>query len=72
MGVALAKDGILAVQVGLRRLGDEELRAVGIGSGVGHGEPTRDIKGKAWNDFIGEVVAGVAGAVAAAIARPES
>src|SRR4029450_2600982 len=34
----LAEDGVLPVQPGCRRLGDEELGPVGVGPGVGHGQ----------------------------------
>jgi len=37
----LAKDDVLAVQPGGDNGGDEELRTVGIGTGIGHGEHTR-------------------------------
>ena len=36
--VALAEDGIAAVEVGLGGFGDKELGAVGVGAGVGQGE----------------------------------
>lgn len=34
----LSKDGVLAVEVWSGEVRDEKLRAVGVGSGVGHGE----------------------------------
>ena len=34
----LAEDGVLAVEPSSLHGGDEELRAVGVGAGVGHGE----------------------------------
>ena len=36
-----AEDGVLAIQPGGLDGADEELRAVGVGAGVGHGEDTR-------------------------------
>jgi hypothetical protein len=32
------ENGVLSVQMGLRRMSDEELAAVGIGAGIGHGD----------------------------------
>src|SRR6185295_4234357 len=34
----LAEDCVFAVEVGLRRVDDEELAAVGVGASVGHGD----------------------------------
>ena len=72
MGVALAEDGVLAVELGYDVLSDEELRAVGAlaagsGAGVGHGETTGDVEFEGGVDLVLEVVAGVAGAVSGAV-----
>src|SRR5712691_12220157 len=58
----LAEDGVLAVQPGRRHDRDEELRAVGAGSGVRHGQQVRPVERKVWMDFVGELVAGSAAA----------
>jgi hypothetical protein len=42
VGVALAEDGVLATEFGNGVLGNEELRAVGVGPGVGVGEAAGD------------------------------
>ena len=68
VGVALAEDGVLAVELGDGVLGDEELGAVGVGAGVGHGEASGDGEGERGIELIVEVVAGVAGAVARRVA----
>ena len=72
MGVALAEDGVLAVELGHGLLGDEKLAAVsasagGSGAGVGHGEATGLVEGEARIDLVLEEVARVAGAVAHAV-----
>lgn len=36
-----AEDSVLAIEVGSRKVGDEKLAAVGVGSGIGHGENSR-------------------------------
>ncbi len=46
VGVALAEDGVVAVELGDGVLGDEELGAVGVGAGVGHGEAAGDGEGE--------------------------
>src|SRR5208337_2407710 len=43
--VALAENGVLAIETGVWDLSDEELRAVGVGSGVGIGETSGAIEG---------------------------
>ncbi len=72
VGVALAEDGVLAVELGDGRFGDEELGAVGVGAGVGHGEAAGLVEGEDGVDLVLEEVAGVAGAVAGAGRRPGS
>ena len=59
-GVALAEEGVVAVE--LRRGGDsdEELRAVGVGAGVGHGEAAGYVEAQGRGDLVAQVVAGVA------------
>ena len=39
--IGLAEDGVLAVEPGRLRRRDEELRALRVGAGVGHGEQPR-------------------------------
>ena len=68
----LAEDGVLAVELGDGLFGDEELGAVGAGrragAGVGHGEAAGLIEGEGGVDLVLEEVAGIAGAVAGAVA----
>src|SRR5208282_774788 len=66
--VALAEDGIAAIEAGVRNLSDEELRTVGIGSGVGVGETPGAIELDRWRSLILEFVAGIAGASANRVA----
>src|SRR5712691_3627475 len=58
----LAEDGVLAVQPGRRHGRDEELRAVGAGPGVGHGQQVRPVEREVRVDLVGELVAGAAAA----------
>ena len=53
-GDHLAENGMLAVEVGLRRMGDEELAAVGVGAGVGHGEGACPVRQGVALRFVGE------------------
>src|SRR6267378_3585597 len=62
--IALAEDGIAAVQAGVGNFGDEELRAVSIGSGIGVGETPGAIEGERGRSLILEFVARIARAVA--------
>jgi hypothetical protein len=58
--VALAEDGVVSVQPGRGLLGDEELRSVGSGPGIGHGQPPRTVEGQRGRDLIREFVPGIA------------
>ena len=40
----LAKDSVLAIEVGRRHCGDKELAAVGVGASVGHGQHARSLQ----------------------------
>ena len=42
--VALSENGVAAIQAGIGNFRDEELRAVGVGTGVGVGQTARTIK----------------------------
>jgi hypothetical protein len=71
--VAETEDGVFAVELGDGLFCDEELAAVGAaaggtGAGVRHGEEAGLIEGEGGVDLILKEVAGVAGAVARAIA----
>src|ERR1019366_588175 len=66
--VALAEDGIAAIEAGVGNLGDEELRAVGVGSGVGVGETAGAIELDGGRSLILEFVAGIAGTGAKGVA----
>src|SRR5215475_4955741 len=59
---ALAEDGVFPVELLVRELGDEELRAAGVAPGVGHGEPTGAIERERSDDLVRQAVAGTAGA----------
>ncbi|MPN44322.1 hypothetical protein SDC9_191884 [bioreactor metagenome] len=60
----MSEDGMFAVKPGRRHECDEELRTAGIGAGVGHGEYPRFVMLEALAEFVGDVVAGAACAVA--------
>jgi hypothetical protein len=62
--IALAEDGIAAIEAGVGNFSDEELRAVGVGPGVGVCEAAGAIEGDGGRSLILEFVAGVAGAIA--------
>src|SRR5919204_2394871 len=64
----LAEDGVLAVQPGRRHLGDEELRAVGVGPGVGHRQVAGPVEAARPADLVLEGVAGTAAAGAERVA----
>src|SRR5580700_7384211 len=64
-----AEDGVLAGEPAGIRDGDEELRAVGVGSGVRHGKLAGLLEGLARGlGFVGELVAGAAHAGALRVA----
>src|SRR6266571_3287758 len=52
------EDGVLSVEPGCRRYGDEELRAVGARPRVRHGEQVRPVEGEIWVNLIREAVTG--------------
>ena len=60
--------GVLAVEVRRGLVGDEELRAVRAGAGVGHGEHARAVVAQARVELVGEPVAGAAAAGARGVA----
>src|SRR6266851_1806463 len=62
--VALAEDGVPAVQMWRRDLRDEELRAVRARSGICHGEAAGTVKHQGGYDFVLELVSGIARAIA--------
>jgi hypothetical protein len=71
--IAESEDGVLTIELRDRLFGDEELRAVGptsrrSRSSVGHGEETGLVEGERGVDLVLEEVAGIAGAVAHAVA----
>ena len=67
-----AEDGVLVVEPRARRRRDEELRAVGVGAGVGHREGEGAVVAQRAVELVLELVApdgGAAGAVAERVAR---
>ena len=64
----LAKDGVLAIQLGHSRVGDEKLAAVCIGPGIGHREDARAIVAQSLINFIIKTVSRPAKARAGGIA----
>jgi len=64
----LAEDGVLAVEVWLRRVRDEELTAVGIRPCVGHRDYTGIVSQRVAFDFVLELVTGTAPAGACGVA----
>lgn len=54
----LSKDGVLAVEVRSGKVRDEKLRAVGVGSGVGHGEDAGFVVATVGFAFALELIAG--------------
>ena len=73
MRVAETEDGVFSVELGYGLFCDEELTAIsaaagGTGASVGHGEEARLVEGEGGVDLVLKEVAGVAGAVARAIA----
>src|SRR5208337_1677412 len=65
--IALAEDGVFAIEARIGNFGDEELRSVGVGSGVGVGETPRAIELDRGRSLILEFVAGIARAIAGGI-----
>lgn len=60
----LSKDGVLAVEMWSGKVRDEKLRAVGVGSGVRHGENAGLVVATVGFAFALELVAGAARACA--------
>ena len=63
-----AEDGMLAVEVGSRQMGDEKLAAVRAGAGIGHRENPGLVVLEAGFDLVLELVAGTAHAGAGRVA----
>ena len=62
--ITLAEDGVFAIEAVVGNFSDEELRAVGVGSGIGVGETPGAIEGDSGRSLILEFVAGIARAIA--------
>src|SRR6185312_8402648 len=60
LGSALSEDGVVSIEPRRGHFSDEELRAVGARTGVGHGQATGLIKFQIGRKFILEAVAGPA------------
>src|SRR5258708_20604314 len=58
--ITLAENGVTAVQAGVGNFGDEKLRAVGVGSGIGIGETPGTIESQGGRSLILESVARIA------------
>ena len=69
--VALAEDGVFAIEEVSFFFSDEKLRAICIGAGIGIGEAAWLIKGEIRQGFILELETDVAGAASGRVA-PES
>src|SRR5579871_2108113 len=72
MGIALAKDRMLSVELWHRVFRDEELRSIRTaarwaGTGIGHSQTAWYIECERWVDLVLEKVAGIAGSVANSI-----
>ena len=67
-GDHLAEDGVAVVEPGRRHHGDEELAAVGVGAGVGHGQQARLVELAAALELVLELVARAAGAATERVA----
>lgn len=52
VSVALTEDGVFSIEIGLCDFGDEELRSVGVGPCVRHGEASRNVEDQARSVFI--------------------
>ena len=57
----LSENGMLVVQMGLRSVRDKELRPIGVGPGVRHGENASAVMPELGMKFIIELVAGISG-----------
>src|ERR1700692_3991855 len=57
----LAKDGVLFIEPGRRRHGDEKLAPVCAGSGIGHRELSRFVVLQGRMKFVAKAIAGIAG-----------
>ena len=57
----LAKDGVLVIEPGRRRDGNEKLAAVCAGSGIGHGKFSRLVMLQGRMKFVAKAIAGIAG-----------
>ena len=66
--VALAEDGVSAVQMRVGNFCNKELRAVGVRTGVGVGQASGTVKLQGWGSFILELEANVAASAAGRIA----
>ena len=66
--VALAEEGVVLVEGVDGLLGDEELAAVGVGSGVGHGQLAGPVEVQVGIELVVEAVAGIAHAGAGGVA----
>src|SRR5580692_11074212 len=60
--LTLAEDAVVAVQRGIRSFGDEELRTVGIGTGIGVGEASGLIELQVRSGLVLDLEARIAGA----------
>src|SRR3981081_65435 len=65
--VALTEDGVPAVQVRRRDLGDEERRSIRARSGISQSQAARTIKHQGGNNLVLELVTGIARTVACGI-----
>src|SRR5208283_4873813 len=65
--IALAEDGVAAIEAGVGNFGDKKLTSVGVRPGVGVGETSGTIKFDVGRSFILEFVAGIAKAFAGGI-----
>src|ERR1039458_3827528 len=66
--LALSEDGVVAVEVGRGNVGNEELRAVGIGPAIGHRQASRLVELERGAELIFEAVAGITGSVTDGVA----
>src|ERR1039458_1836846 len=66
--LALAEDRVLAVEVRRGNVGNEELRAVGIGPAVGHRQPPGLVEGEGGTELIFEAISRIARSIAYRIA----
>src|SRR6266481_880174 len=66
--VALTEEGVSAIQAGVGNFGDEKLRAVGAGTGVGVGHPSGAVELQGWGGFVLEFKTNISIAAAGGIA----